>query len=102
VKVRATLCESCIFRPGSVLAERIDARLAEEWAENDTHQTCHQSAIASDDDDGLMDPETGEPVKPEDAAVCRGFYQEVFLKKGTGQLLRIMERLDGLEFSDDE
>ena len=100
MKIRKTMCASCIFRPGSPLADRVAVH-EPTWREQDTHQTCHASAIGDNETDELYDPESGETVEPSDAAVCRGFYEQVFMQNGTGQLLRIMGRLNALEFSDD-
>ena len=96
--VRKTMCESCIFREGSNLADRVEV-LEDEWRIRDTHQICHDSAIG-DGEGELYDAETGEDVDPMDAKVCRGFYENVYLEEGTGQMIRISERLGLLTFDD--
>ena len=84
-------CESCIFGDHSPVSKARFASLSRQWKARDSHQVCHQSAAWDVDE-----PDDEPPM--DEQYVCRGFYDRVFMVRGTGQLLRIMERLGGISF----
>lgn len=98
LKVCSVQCGSCIFGPNSAIAGRPERmrELERAWKREDTHQICHHFGVGEGGDEAL----SGEDV------VCRGFYDTQFIRKGTGQMLRIAERLGaifgkpGIEFVD--
>jgi hypothetical protein len=65
---------------------------------NDTYIPCHEHMKYVDswpDDDDETDYETTD-----DSPVCRGFYDRYYLTQGTGQMIRIAERLRMVRFVD--
>ena len=93
MKVMAESCDTCVFGPKSPVSRARMAELRREWALRDTHQTCHHAGVAEEDENG---EETGR-IDGEDI-VCGGFFKNVYERRGTGQVLRIMERLGAIEF----
>lgn len=73
-------------------AKRI-AQLRRERRATDSHQICHAFGHGEMNDEGVEEL-VGEDV------VCRGFYETEYEKRGTGQMLRIAERINCVEFVD--
>lgn len=79
-------CKTCIFRPGNKMHLRpgaVDSMVKDALAGGGTI-TCHSTL------------DYCEP-QPAGEAVCRGFYD---VHGYRSNLIRIMERLDGIEFVD--
>jgi hypothetical protein len=97
MRVMSRYCATCVFtsrshvRPGP----RFEA-LRREWNARDTHQTCTYPGLDGDSD--RDDDE--EPGLDGEDIVCHGFFREVFLPTGLGQMLRLAERLGGFEYVD--
>lgn len=90
MKVMARDCDTCVFSKASPVRAGRMAQLRAQWRARDTHQVCHHSAVWDEDD-----PEDGPP---DETVVCHGFFEHEFMERGTGQMLRISERLGGFEF----
>lgn len=86
MKVFKTPCFGCPFTKDSIVSPERAANIKADCETRDKHFICHKSA------------HTMQGV-PEEVA-CGGYFQNVYLKTGSGQLLRIMERLGGLEMID--
>jgi len=93
LKVVEGRCDTCVFSKASPVRSGRLRRLAQSWQRQDTHQVCHQFPVAAEGDDG---EETG--MLDGENVVCGGFFDNVYLVRGTGQLLRIAERFGGFEY----
>lgn len=90
VQVLDEQCATCIFRPGNLMKlrpGRVRGMVAE-CARTQGYIPCHETMVHDDeDDDGESTTATGP--------VCRGFFDA---HGEVSQLLRIADRLDGIEF----
>jgi hypothetical protein len=77
MKVLRKRCPECLFTDARIVSERRAADIIRECARKDTHFICHRATM-----NGFE-------------AVCRGFYDQ-----STSQMIRIAQRLNGLEFID--
>lgn len=97
MRVMSRYCATCVFtsrshmRPGPLF----DA-LRREWNARDTHQTCTYGSVEGDSRGG----DNEGPGRDDNDIVCHGFFREVFLPTGLGQMLRTAERLGGFEYVD--
>lgn len=89
MRVMSRYCATCVFtaRSGIRPGPRFEA-LQHEWNTRDTHQVCTYAVAGDSDSDDNQD------------IVCHGFFREVFLPTGLGQMLRIAERQGGFEYVD--
>lgn len=75
MKVAAERCNQCLFGPNKIVSERRQREVLRQCERQDAHFVCHK---ASNSDQGVC---------------CRGFYDT-----RTSNLIRIMQRLNGIEF----
>jgi hypothetical protein len=97
LRVMPEKCSSCIFGPNSPIRPGRFEDLREQWERkaNETYQVCHQTSVWDPDD-----PEDG-PDPEDDPAVCRGWYDEMYLKRGVPvQIIQIAERLGLLDLGE--
>lgn len=97
LRVMSKMCATCVFTDRSPVRAGRRHDLERSWVARDTHQVCHHSAVW-DESDGEVEDEADEVPPLERQVVCHGFFREVFLRHGTGQMLRIAERLGGFEY----
>lgn len=80
LKVAKEKCDQCLYTSNRIVSNARATQIIRDCAKKDTHFECHKGTIA------------GNPV------VCRGCFES----RNPGQLVRIMERLNGIEFVDVE
>lgn len=71
MKVAEQRCNQCLFGPNKIVSERRKREVLRQCERQDAHFVCHKS----------------------DDICCRGFYDT-----HTSNLIRIMQRLNGIEF----
>lgn len=74
-------CDQCLFGPNKIVSDSRKEDVLRGCEAQDRHFVCHKSSIRD----------------PEEGMVCRGFYE---VHRGTGQGLRIAERLGIAAFAD--
>jgi hypothetical protein len=84
IRVMARMCSTCVFGTNAPIRPGRMRDLEQQWQAKDCHQVCHHAGTG-DEEEGF----SGEDI------VCHGFLRNVFLRHGTGQLLRIAERTSG-------
>lgn len=97
--VQPEKCSSCIFGPNSPVSPERFADLRAQWERrgNEKFQICHQVAVGNTDDEGNWDEEE-EDLSIEAVSVCRGWYDEMYLKRGVAsQIVQVAERLGLLD-----
>lgn len=80
-KVASRACGQCLFGPNKIVSDERKDEVLEECENEDTYFVCHKSTIRD----------------PNEGMCCRGFYEA---HPGTGQMLRIAERLGAVVFAD--
>lgn len=73
-------CSQCLYTENRIVPNARTKEIFRDCARKDTHFLCHKGTIAGKD------------------VVCAGCYES----RNPGQLVRIMERLNGIEFVDAE
>lgn len=94
LRVMAEKCSSCIFGPNSPLRRGRFEDLRAHWEKQgaEAHQVCHLTGAWDEDDEDEERPD------PSTLAVCRGFYQEMYIERGLPvAALQIAERLGLLD-----
>ena len=94
VHVMAERCFSCIFGPNSAVGPERFAELRESWERrgDEHYQVCHMTSVWDPDD-----PEDEGPDENDTPAVCRGYFDEMYKRRGVPvALLQIAERLGRL------
>jgi len=76
-KVCAKRCNQCLFTDNKIVSDERKEEVLDECVRNDSHFICHKH----------------------DDVCCRGFYDE---DPGATNLMRIMGRLNGIEFVEEE
>lgn len=85
-------CASCIFGPNTPIPPERFAELRAQWEArgNETFQVCHQT--------GAWDVDDPDDEPPEEYSVCRGFYDEMVVRRGLPvAIIQIAERLGFLD-----
>lgn len=93
MRILTEQCATCIFRPSNLmhLREGRVKQMITDCQTYDTHVPCHETMEYDDSD------EEGNAVGVTDGSpVCRGFYDRY---PGVGQMIRISERLNLVEFT---
>lgn len=83
MKVFERACYGCPFSASSIVSPERVRDIKADLERRDTHFICHKGAQGY----GMVKGEV----------VCGGYYQALYLKKGVGQLLRIMEHMRALK-----
>lgn len=88
LQVRKAMCETCIFRPGNVMALRPGRvkGMVDECRETQSFIPCHETMVPVDPDNEDDERMTGP--------VCKGFYDA---HGEVSQLVRIAGRLGAIE-----
>jgi hypothetical protein len=73
LKVCGQQCDQCLFGPNKIVSEARKQQILSDCKREDTHFVCHKH----------------------DDVVCRSFYNQ-----SSTNLIRIMERLNGIQFID--
>lgn len=99
--VQAQQCSTCVFGPNSPISPERFRDLREQWERRggETYQVCHQTATWTPGEDD----EDAPPL--EEQRVCRGFYDEMYVRRGVPvAAIQIAERLGllGFEQKDDQ
>ena len=81
LKVMAERCNQCLYGPDKIVSNARRAEIMRELRRADSYFVCHKSQS-----------EGGDKI------ACRGDWDQ----RGCGQLGRIMERLNGIEFVSEE
>lgn len=88
-------CSTCVFGPDTPIPPERFQDLKEQWLAktNESFQVCHQTAAWDVDD-----PEDEVP-SIDQIAVCRGFWDEMYVKRGVPvSVLQIFERMGWIVF----
>jgi hypothetical protein len=75
MKIYSERCDQCLFSPDKIVTNKRRAEILRDCKRRDCHFICHKASM------------NGEDV------CCRGFYETQ-----TSNLIRIMGRLNGIEF----
>jgi hypothetical protein len=97
LRVMTERCETCIFGPHSPVSAERFAELRKLWEQRgaEHYQVCHHSAVGDIDDEDEMATVLTEGV------VCRGWYDEFYVRRGTPvAAIQIAERLGHLGWAD--
>lgn len=100
LRIMAGKCSSCIFGPNSPVAPERFAELRALWEQRgaEAYQICHQTFTGDTDDEDYVQPDMTS-----EAAVCGGFYEEMYQRRGIAvQVIQVAERMGWIEFVEPE